>query len=78
MSTSRKYAVKSIMEKIQKSVSYKDLLDKAEEVFLYDKDKVLSWYTRNAKEFGGLSPFQMCKNGKGRTVIQYLEKTLVL
>ena len=47
------------------------------EVFQFDKDKALTWYLSDLPAFG-MSPYQMCKQGKARKVLRYLNKVQLL
>ena len=57
--------------------TYETVLNKAIEVFQYDKDKALKWYMNENSQFG-MSPYQMCKMGKARTVLTMLNKLLII
>jgi len=46
------------------------------EVFQNNKDRALKWYLSPLAE-SGLSPYQMCKNGKAKAVLEMLNKALI-
>lgn len=57
-----------------RNLTYKQVYNIALEMFQYNKDKTNSWWMTKTEELGGLSPYQMVKNGKGRQLIRLLEK----
>lgn len=59
-----------------KNLTYKQVYDRALELFNNDKDKVNSWWMSQCDEFNGLSPYQMVKDGYGRKVIRLLDKCI--
>jgi len=61
-------------KKVPRNLTYAKVYNSALEMFGYDRDKANSWWMSRCEEFGGLSPYQMVKNGYGRRVMRLLEK----
>ncbi len=57
----------------RKGISYEDVLNRATEIFGYDKNKALIWYMEKSPRYGNKSPHEMCKSGAFRQVIKDLE-----
>jgi hypothetical protein len=66
--------MKNESKSIPRNLTYEQVYDFALEVFYNDKDKRDAWWMSRCEEFGGLSPYLMVKNGKGRRVMRLLEK----
>ncbi len=60
-----------------KTLTYERVRKKALEIFDHDIDKTNHWWITKQKEFDGLSPYEMVKNGKGRKLMKILERCVI-
>lgn len=60
--------------KVPRNLTFEKVYNYALELFCYDRDKVNSWWISGNEDLGGMSPYEMVKNGKGRKLIRIMEK----
>jgi len=56
--------------------SIETVYQRALEVFQEDKDRALNWYL-TPLPVTGLSPYEMCKHGKAKSILKLLNSALV-
>jgi hypothetical protein len=59
---------------LRRKLSYEFIYKAVLELFQYDKDKTNLWWMAKNPQLKGLSPFEVVKKGKGRRIMQLINR----
>jgi uncharacterized protein (DUF2384 family) len=60
-----------------KNTTYARVYSMALEIFKYDKDKTHAWWLSKNPVLDGKAPYEMVKEGKGRTLIKLFNRCFI-
>jgi hypothetical protein len=59
-----------------KTITYHQAFQEILEFFNGDKDKAIAWYTVKNPALGGVSPYEMIKEGRGAKLMKFIRSAL--